>query len=102
MAKGYLKHFPKPLLDDLVTGRWLPVVGAGFSRNAQISSGKAMPLWSDLGRGLASDLQDYIYVNPIDAISSFEYEFGRAKLIEKISHLIHLGKARPGIAHQAF
>ena len=102
MAKRYLQYFPKPLLDDLVAGRWLPVVGAGFSRNAQIGSGKEMPLWADLGRGLAADLQDYVYVNPIDAISAFEYEFGRAKLIEKIATLIHLGEARPGIAHHSF
>ena len=102
MAKRYLEHFPKPLLDDLVAGRWLPVVGAGFSRNAQIGGGKVMPLWADLGRELASDLQDYVYVNPIDAVSAFEYEFGRAKLIEKMSKLLHLGEARPGIAHQSF
>jgi hypothetical protein len=34
MASKHLNRFPTPLLDDLVAGRWLPVVGAGFSRNA--------------------------------------------------------------------
>jgi hypothetical protein len=41
----YLSVFPKPLLDDLVAGRWLPMVGAGFSRNAIIPPSKKMPLW---------------------------------------------------------
>jgi hypothetical protein len=34
MAAKHISKFPKPLLDDLVAGRWLPIVGAGFSRNA--------------------------------------------------------------------
>ena len=29
VAPKYLANFPKPLLDDLVNGRWLPVLGAG-------------------------------------------------------------------------
>ena len=102
MARRYLNNFPKPLLDDLVAGRWLPVIGAGFSRNAHLGGKKAMPLWNDLGKSLATEMQDYVYVNPIDAISAFEYEFGRAKLIERISDLIYLGEARPGDAHQSF
>ena len=28
-SQKYLGSFPKPLLDDLVAGRWLPVIGAG-------------------------------------------------------------------------
>ena len=30
-----LRHFPSPILDDLVQGRWLPVVGAGMWLNAR-------------------------------------------------------------------
>lgn len=32
----YIKYFPKPFLDDLVQGRCVPMIGAGFSRNADI------------------------------------------------------------------
>jgi hypothetical protein len=39
----YLKYFPKPLLNDLVAGRWLPVVGAGMSRNAVVNPGQQEP-----------------------------------------------------------
>ena len=59
MAKKYLTSFPKPLLDDLVAGRWLPVVGAGFSRNAILPLKKQMPLWNELGDLLKADLRDY-------------------------------------------
>ncbi len=102
MTTKYLKHFPKPLLDDLVAGRWLPIVGAGLSRNADLPSRRTMPLWTDLGKSLAEDMQDYEYVNPIDAISAYAHEFGRPKLIEKLSDLLFVSEARPGKTHHAF
>ena len=81
MASKYLQSFPKPLLDDLVAGRWLPVVGAGFSRNAVLPAAKEMPLWSDLGAHLAKDLDDYAPSTPVDAVSAYEHEYGRPRLI---------------------
>lgn len=45
----HLKYFPKPLLNDLVARRWLPVIGAGMSRNAVVTSGRHVPLWGELG-----------------------------------------------------
>jgi hypothetical protein len=86
----YLKQFPSPLLADLLAGRWLPIVGAGMSRNAVVPPGKQMPLWDDLGRELARDLQDYPYVGALDAISAYardpeavevERPPGRSKLL---------------------
>ena len=74
----YLQYFPKPLLDDLVKGRWLPVVGAGMSLNAVLPTGKKMPLWSDLGKTFEEDLADFAASNPVDAMSAYEHEFGRA------------------------
>ena len=98
----YLKHFPKPLLDDLVEGRWLPIVGAGLSRNAVLPSGQTMPLWDELGKGFAKDMQDYGCTNPIDIISAYEYQFKRPKLIEKLSELLFLDEVQPGDTHRAF
>ena len=102
MATKYLQLFPKPLLDDLVAGRWLPVIGAGFSRNAVLPSSKEMPLWADLGSHIASDLGDYVPTSALDAISAYEHEYGRPKLIEKLSELLLVNDARPGDAHRAF
>lgn len=102
MATKYLSYFPKPLLDDLVKGRWLPVVGAGMSLNAALPAPAKMPLWSDLSRILAEELTDYSPVGVLDAISAYEHEFGRARLIEQLMEILHLKDAQPGQAHKEF
>lgn len=101
MAK-YLKHFPKPLLDDLVAGRWLPVIGAGMSLNAKIAPPAKMPLWPDLGNAFSAELTDYSSAGTLDAISAYQHEYGRAKLIERLTELLLVREAAPGEAHQAF
>jgi hypothetical protein len=58
MTIKYLKYFPKPLLDDLVEGRWLLVVGAGMSKNAAMPHGKSLPLWNELGKLIAEDISE--------------------------------------------
>ncbi len=98
----YLKHFPEPLLQDLVAGRWLPIVGAGLSLNARVPRGGAMPLWNDLGAQLAKDIPDHSYMGALDAISSFEHEYGRPKLVERLAMALHTNDAAPGDAHRAF
>jgi len=98
----YIGHFPKPLLDDLVAGRWLPVVGAGMSRNAVVSSGKQVPLWDDLGRQLSTELQDYPYAGALDAISAYAHEYGRPRLVERVAEALMITDARPGDPHRAF
>jgi hypothetical protein len=102
MPEHDLTTFPKPLLDDLVADRWLPIVGAGLSRNALVSSGTQMPLWSQLGELIGRDLPGYAYSGPIDALSAFEQQYGRPTLIEKLSKLLLVDAARPGAAHEAF
>jgi len=96
----YLKHFPEPLLEDLVSGRWLPIVGAGLSRNAILPDGE-MPLWDDLGRSLAG-VSGYSYVNALDAMSAYEHTFERRELIKRLSLELRVDEAIPGPAHEAF
>ncbi|MFA5956125.1 SIR2 family protein [Hyphomicrobium sp.] len=98
----YLKHFPKPVLDDLVHGRWLPIVGAGMSLNARTSPGKKMPVWSDLARVLEDDMKNFASNNPIDAISAYEHQFGRTRLVERLFELLLIRDAMPGDAHRGF
>lgn len=98
----YLSHFPKPVLEDLVKGRWLPIIGAGMSLNARVPPGKKLPLWGDLGHLFEGELEDFASNGPIDAISAFEHEYGRARLIERLSDLLLLREAQPGDAHVAF
>ncbi len=102
VAPKYLVHFPKPLLEDLVNGRWLPVVGAGMSLNAKLPPPAKMPLWSELGKSFADELMDYSPTSVLDGISAYEHEFGRARLIERLVELLHLDRVQPGSAHKEF
>lgn len=102
LDEKYISHFPKPLLDDLIAGRWLPVVGAGMSRNAVVPAGKVVPLWEDLGKELAADMPEYPYSGALDAISAYSHEYGRAKLVERLAAALLIDQARPGEAHRAF
>ena len=98
----YLQYFPKPLLDDLVRGRWLPVVGAGMSMNAKLRDGSVMPLWAQLGKSFEKELADFSATGPVDAMSAYEHDFGRARLVERLVELLHIKSATPGDAHRAF
>jgi hypothetical protein len=102
MVTKYLRFFPKPLLDDLVSGRWLPVVGAGMSLNARLPRSKKMPLWPDLGKAFAKELTEFVSNSTLDAISAYQHEFGRAKLIERLTDILFIKEAAPGEAHEAF
>lgn len=102
MTAKYLPHFPKPVLDDLVTGKWLPVIGAGMSLNAAVPTGKKMPLWAGMGKELTDELSDFTSTSVLDGISAYEHEFGRARLIERLSDILLIKDAHPGNAHKEF
>jgi uncharacterized protein YutE (UPF0331/DUF86 family) len=99
---SFLRHLPSPLLDDIVEGRCIPIVGAGFSRNANLPAGIQMPDWEALSRALADQIPDFEYHNALDAISAYDHLYSRAKLVEELTHLLQLHVAQPGIAHKAF
>lgn len=98
----YLKYFPKPFLKDLVENRCLPILGAGFSKNADIPLGKKMLDWDELGRSIAEDIDDYDYTTAIDAISSYSEQFSRVNLVEKLGELLLVDTVKAGKTHKAF
>lgn len=100
--ENYLKYVPKPLLDDVVQGRCIPIIGAGFSQNAEMPTGLSMPSWEDLGKYFSELIHDYTYSTPIDAISAFSYEFSKVKLVEELAKVLHIQSANPGAAHDSF
>ena len=102
MTAKYLRHFPKPLLDDLVSGCWLPIVGSGLSRNAFVSSRQPLPLWDELGQRLAKNMPGYDHHTPLETISAFEHDFKRPKLVEQLSDLLAIRESSPGPVHQEF
>ena len=61
-----------------------------------------MPLWKDLGDIFDAEFEDYSPYSPVDAISAYEHEFGRPKLVERLSELLLVSEADPGEAHKAF
>lgn len=97
----YVEKLPAPLLADLIAGRCLPIIGAGFSLNADVPTGKQMLAWSGLGRALAEQM-NYPETTPLEAISAYEYMFSRSPLIEEVRRLLLIEHAKPGPAHLAF
>jgi hypothetical protein len=102
VSAKYLPRFPKPVLDDLVTGKWLPVIGAGMSLNAAVPTGTKMPLWAAMSKELTDELDDFAPTSILDGISAYEHEFGRARLIERLSEILLIREAHPGNAHREF
>lgn len=100
----YIPQIPKPLLNDFLENRVIPIVGAGFSRNADIPEGLSMPEWNGLGKLAADEITDYIYNNnPIEALSYYEELYSRTKLVELIMNGLHYEEVtNPGVAYEAF
>lgn len=100
MNKKYLKYIPKSLQEDFIDNRVIPLIGAGFSKNAILPSGEKMLDWEEMGKVVSTYIQNYSYTNPIDALSLFESEFSRAKLIELMARELKINEVKPGNAHR--
>lgn len=98
----YIQYFPVPFLEDLVQSRVLPVVGAGFSLNANIPTGKNMLDWDGLGKAVAASLPEYQYSSALEAISAYAHEFSRVKLVEFLTESLLITTIQPGKTHEEF
>jgi SIR2-like domain len=102
MSKNRIQDYlPQPLLDDIVKRNVIPLVGAGFSRNAEgLPTGKKMPLWTELGENFA-DLMHLPYCNdPIESISAFVKSHKKIRLVEYLTEMLFVNTARAGDAHK--
>lgn len=103
MSTPYIEQVPPPLLEHLIEGQWLPLIGAGFSRNATVETGDLPPDWKNLGKALAEQLPDFDgTVGPLEVVSAYEHAYGRNTLVEKIGRITRIYDARPGKSHKAF
>jgi SIR2-like domain len=96
---------PDPLVEDIVAGRSLPLVGAGLSRDAEVPGGQSLPLWGELAEILAEQMLEYPADSPRDAlevISTYTQEYGRVRLVEEFRARLKHGLAQPGEAQLAF
>jgi hypothetical protein len=101
--RGVIERLPPPVVADILRNRSLPIIGAGFSKNAVLPPGRVMPGWDELGRILSEAVANYEYDgNPIDAISAYAHEFGRVRLVDELREKLHTTEARVGSAHEAF
>jgi hypothetical protein len=101
VPRSLLEKLPSPLVRDILENRCLPIVGAGFSRNAVLPAGLAMPLWSEMGDALARQC-GFPNTDAIDAVSEFNRRFGAVGLASELRRMLHVGVATPGEAHRAF
>ncbi|MBI4898910.1 MAG: SIR2 family protein [Actinobacteria bacterium] len=100
--RDLLDHIPTPVLDDFVGGRWLPVIGAGLSRNAVVNEGRLPALWPELGSSMAGALGIDKGDSVIEVLSAYSHSFGRQKLVEQVGLRIRAHDAKPGGVHLAF
>ena len=102
MSGKYLKYIPMTLQEDFIDNRVIPFVGAGFSKNAIAPEGENILDWEGLGKKVATYIPNYTYTNAIDALSLFESEFSRTKLIELLAKELHVNQLKPGKTHRTF
>lgn len=97
-----LDLLPRPLYEEVVRGRWLPLVGAGLSRNALVLSGEPPLDWNGLADRLRPDLSDADDgSDAVDAISAYAHEHGRTALVERVCQTIRVADAQPAPVHLA-
>lgn len=96
-----LEKLPKALREDIVNNRCVPIIGAGFSKNAIIPPGEQMPNWKELGEAFSNEMGE-TFVTATDSISAYEYEHQRPKLIEKLREFLLIDSVEPGEPHKSF
>jgi NAD-dependent SIR2 family protein deacetylase len=97
-----IDHIPRELLDDISSGECLPVVGAGFSRNAILPPGCHMPLWNDLGAEFSRLLGKAFSGKPIDSLSCYCDQRGKLELARMLRKCLYINTAKPGNIHMRF
>ncbi|MGC1928537.1 MAG: hypothetical protein WA667_06145 [Candidatus Nitrosopolaris sp.] len=91
----------------MIENRTVPVIGAGFSCNAELQSGTPeMPLWNDVGKHFAEQMkglwEDYDETNPLEVISGFCQQFSRSTAIEQLQNILHVDNSYPGPVDLSF
>jgi hypothetical protein len=100
----YFNLIPQPLLHDIARGVVVPLIGSGFSRNAQGIEGGKMPLWKDLGEQFAKLLpKGFQYDNnPTNAISKYVEYYGKTSLVDHLKDFLYAKVAKPSESHRYF
>jgi len=97
-----INYIPKPLLEDIADNMVVPMIGAGFSKNAITPKELVMPDWHGLASNISKYLDDYEFTNPIDTLSIYEKEYSRNRLVETLAKELLINEILPGKTHEAF
>lgn len=92
----------------LLMGKASVMVGAGFSRNADVPSHVAVKQWTDVGMDIYCQLQnvndvdpkDLVFKTPMRLASQFAATFGRSELDNLIKESIPDDRMNPGSLHR--
>lgn len=100
---NYLSFFPEPLLEDIIKGECLPIIGSGFSLNAEMPKNVTMPLWKKLGEKFAKYLKGFDSTdNALETISAYSHNFSRNNMVSKLRTFLNIDQISPGITHKLF
>lgn len=100
--KALIDHIPHELLDDIIAGECLPIIGAGLSMNAILPPMCKMPLWNDLGIEVAKRLKTTFSGDSKADLSAYCAKCSKFELVRLLRKLLHISTARPGAVHTQF
>jgi hypothetical protein len=98
----FIKYVPVELLDDIHRGGCVPIVGAGFSKNAVLPPENMMPLWNDLGAEVARRMSEEPSGDPTDLLSKYCDHSCKLELVKLLRKCLHVSTAKPGRVHKEF
>ncbi len=92
----------------LYLGKASVMVGAGFSRNAEVPSYIQIKQWADVGKDIfcrlnsvkEADDSNLVFKTPMRLASQFEASFGRSELDNLIKDSIPDDRMKPGVLHR--
>ncbi len=102
MEYKYIPFIPQPLLKEIRNNNVVPFLGAGFSKNAEVSVGLDLPDWNELGDYIKEHLSNYESENALDIISQYESLYSRDELVKLIKTRIGDVEIEPGETHINF
>lgn len=102
MDNQYIGYIPETLQEDFIENRVIPIVGAGFSKNAILPAGRSMPDWNELGLKISGYLPGHKYHNALRALSLYEDKYSRVNLVELLAKELYINEIAPGETHRAF
>ncbi len=89
---------PPELIKDFKTKQVIPIIGSGFSKNANSD----ICNWDELARKLHNKFGDDEFESPLVTLTTLEKKITRGRLINSIQEILDLDNLMPGETHHSF